>query len=703
MSVHDLPERPNLDQLKRQAKELLKAWRRTPGEAPAHAKLRHAQRLVAERYGFTSWDALRAKVEDVPAASPAKHRGMLYDDPVPDVIPLNGVLTRDTIRDLVERGVSGVRVSASIAADALPLLAGVPTLRRLDLSSRNDLEDRDLAFFEAMPWLTALSLAGCGRIGDGASAHVLKLVALEQINLRWTQAGDEFVAALADKPALGRVLVGGQMTDRGAARLRDFPALAQPGSGDTMLGISAASTLTDAALMSIGGLAGVVALDVHTSAFGSPHYTARGVSHLQNMTSLRELNFHGALATDAVLAEIAQVPLRSLHCQDIVSGDQGFVALGACSTLERLAARVCRRITDVGFAALARLPRLASLSLGGPRLTDDALAPLVDASELVDLGPILFGDGAFPYIGRMPRLERLTNMYNRATTDAATRHLRDHPRLRHYSAFGTQITDESLRVLSGLPRLESLEFENCSGITDEGLRELARLPRLKRVSVWSCVNVKGAWTAAVPHGVEVKSEAAPLEQSDGYRAETLMDYPDMPMPDGARGPLGEAPPASFLPTFVSFGLRSQFTEEGLLLSVGPGVDTRWIGVLTREAFAVPLRIDLVVRPITELRFRFGSHRSLLAFDEHGALVNPAPWFMTVDEEAGRPHGADARVIPPDEWTRITLETRERERRLFVNGELRRSWHSDFSSIRSRIGIGLRKSALTVQWLTVEPL
>ena len=37
------------------------------------------------------------------------------------------------------------------------------------------------------------------------------------------------------------------------------------------------------------------------SAFGSPHYTARGVAHLKGMTSLEELNFHGALATDDVL------------------------------------------------------------------------------------------------------------------------------------------------------------------------------------------------------------------------------------------------------------------------------------------------------------------------------------------------------------------------------------------------------------------
>src|SRR5262249_43951947 len=188
-------------------------------------------------------------------------------------------------------------------------------------------------------------------------------------------------------------------------------------------------------------LSGVIALDVHMSAFGSPHYTARGAAHLRRMASLEELNFHGALATDAVLHVIAGIPrLRSLHCQDPVAGDEGFAALAGCTTLEGLGTRVAARITERGFAALARLPRLARLSLGGPRLADAAMAHLAGSRTLVQLQPIHFGDAAFAHIAKIPRLETLINMYNRATTDEATRHLRDCQTLVDYSAFGTQIT-----------------------------------------------------------------------------------------------------------------------------------------------------------------------------------------------------------------------------------------------------------------------
>jgi ankyrin repeat protein len=58
VSVRALPPRPSLNQLKRQAKELLR-------RQPETGRLRDAQHAIAERYGFTSWDALRRHVESI--------------------------------------------------------------------------------------------------------------------------------------------------------------------------------------------------------------------------------------------------------------------------------------------------------------------------------------------------------------------------------------------------------------------------------------------------------------------------------------------------------------------------------------------------------------------------------------------------------------------------------------------------------------
>ena len=56
MPTLSLPASPNLGQLKRQAKELLR-------RQPHVGRLRDAQRIIAEQYGFDSWDALRTHVE----------------------------------------------------------------------------------------------------------------------------------------------------------------------------------------------------------------------------------------------------------------------------------------------------------------------------------------------------------------------------------------------------------------------------------------------------------------------------------------------------------------------------------------------------------------------------------------------------------------------------------------------------------------
>ena len=113
MSVDRLPDRPNLDHLRRQARDLQKKQVR---------RRREAQRAIAQKYGFASWDALRDHVSRVTRAAPAgrrTHAGIDYEHFVRDTIALDGPLTRDIARGLAERGVSGVKVDAAIAPGAL--------------------------------------------------------------------------------------------------------------------------------------------------------------------------------------------------------------------------------------------------------------------------------------------------------------------------------------------------------------------------------------------------------------------------------------------------------------------------------------------------------------------------------------------------------------------------------------------------------
>ena len=103
------------------------------------------------------------------------------------------------------------------------------------------------------------------------------------------------------------------------------------------------------------------------------------------------------------------------------------------------------------------------------------------------------------------------------------------------------------------------------------------------------MNVIGTWTGAARPGIAVKSEPGPPGHAAGYRMETLLDYPDLAIPPDALTPAGDAPSASLLSTLVCFGGAATFVDEGLRLSLDPGRDPRWAGLLTRDAYAIPLR------------------------------------------------------------------------------------------------------------------
>jgi HEAT repeat protein len=73
--VKTFPRRPNLDHLRRQGKDLLTELRHGSSE-PDAIRLHHAQRLLAQRYGFRSWPALKAHVDQVVNAESYVRRWM---------------------------------------------------------------------------------------------------------------------------------------------------------------------------------------------------------------------------------------------------------------------------------------------------------------------------------------------------------------------------------------------------------------------------------------------------------------------------------------------------------------------------------------------------------------------------------------------------------------------------------------------------
>jgi len=93
---HSLPLRPNLEHLKRQAKDLLKAYRsgvpaarrlveqhgsgQTQPGTPVTLSLAGAQHILAREYGFASWPKLKQHIEVTRAAQRAQSVGLATPD-----------------------------------------------------------------------------------------------------------------------------------------------------------------------------------------------------------------------------------------------------------------------------------------------------------------------------------------------------------------------------------------------------------------------------------------------------------------------------------------------------------------------------------------------------------------------------------------------------------------------------------------------
>src|SRR5262249_44890861 len=150
--------------------------------------------------------------------------------------------------------------------------------------------------------------------------------------------------------------------------------------------------------------------------------------------------------------------LRKLRAQGSVATDDGFVALSKSKTLEFIWGRECPNFGSRALVALSKMPALRGLGISCHNVDDEALSTLPSFPTLRELTPIGVKDDGFRHVGRCEKLEKLTCMYCRDTTDIATGHITGLSKLKSYYAGLTKITDRSLELLGRMPSLERIEF-----------------------------------------------------------------------------------------------------------------------------------------------------------------------------------------------------------------------------------------------------
>ena len=498
--------------------------------------LAQARHLVARGQGFEGWDALVAFTQSLPPGQsvlPKQVGGYVADDPSP-LETATTVLVRnwdDLLASVAERRLTAVHATGQMTDAVLERLCRLEHIEELDLSGSRSVTDEGLRHLARLPRLRNLQLGGTSigdagakeiarvatlekigfggtRVSDAGVAHLAACGNLRVIDLSGTRTGDGAIRALAEMPVLRHFRSGEDVTDSGLAYFAEYPAF-RTWSGEepplhlfsydehpTLLRLR--GRFTDAGLAQLASCEGLYALNLDDARLA---VTGAGLAPLAGLPRFSALSFD---AKDADMPYIAALPrLRHLVCQDTVAGDDGFAALGRSRSLEFLWGRRCHNLGNRGFAALAKVPTLTSLSVSCLNVDDAGLAELPHFPALIELMPMDVADEGYRFIAQCAQVESLVLMYCRETGDRATEHITG-MKLRKYFASYNRITDRTPELLSEIQTLEEVTFDSCAGLTNAGITALARLPRLRKLAASGMRSVTREAATGFGPGVTVR-------------------------------------------------------------------------------------------------------------------------------------------------------------------------------------------------------
>ncbi len=547
-----LPARPSIEQLRKQAKELLKQYQAgEPSAVERLAKLgsrnpclADAQYIIARECGFEDWTKLKEQVGIMRASGPVfvSSKSPFYTiDWQDNRINVQGPQTQgdwEAVFDVVKQHKIATVIANGINDAALERVTKLTHVTHLDLSGAKEVTDSGIKHLHRMAQLRELDLGGGNSsitdtglealghlvelrrfqacwtpgISDAGIAGLTKSAHLEDVNLLGTPTGDGAIRALAGKPHLRRFKTGRQVTDAGLALLHQFPIFKTWSGGELTYGLISADAgpnyllldgpFTDRGLAGLAQLEGLFALNLF---WHTPGFTSQGLVSLNELPNLGFLGCQNNHCDDEAMRHISRLPnLRMLMGQGAIATDAGFEALSRSKTIEYFWGRECPNLTGRGFASLARMPSLKGLAVSCKNVEDGELSKLPAFPSLREFMPMDVPDAGFRHIGRCESLEALWCMYCRDTGDEATANIAGLSTLKTYYAGKTNITDRSLEILGGMLSIERLELWQCAGLTGKGVSHLANLPSLREISLIGLPNVTRQAIATFPPQVRVQ-------------------------------------------------------------------------------------------------------------------------------------------------------------------------------------------------------
>ena len=534
-----LPERPSLQQLRKQAKELLQQLR--SGDPSATARLlkykttvddpilADAQFALAREYGFESWPKLVHHIQASQTPDLQQHQQIAED-----------------------------LVAAYNSADA----EVITRLNDLFHSSLNIQQIRDFIRDKLFNLPNAAQRTDNFTLPD-AQLVVARLYGFQN----WSELVQSSNAAeqdlrsapvvLSSRPPFYRIdWTNNSIEPRQPMSTKDWENVCDVIKELGLTAVNAANLIGDDDLAIISQLDQITSLNLD----GSQRITDKGLKYLARMSQLRELNLSGQITDRGLesLQHLSELQVFRMYWQNGIT-DKGISNLRLCNQLEEVDLLGCNA-GDGAIAALTGKPNLRRFKTGR-NVTDDGLQLLHDFPAFkswqggeVKYGLMSFGgeptnlliDGPFTgnglaslrglegvfglsffwhtsrlrgddlrFLDGLPNLGYL-GCQRELCNDEAMQHIAALPKLRMLMGQGTVATDEGFRSLSRSQTIEYFWGRECPNLKAGGFAALAGMRALKGLAV-SCKFVDDAGLAKLPDFPSLK-ELMPMDVSDdGFR------------------------------------------------------------------------------------------------------------------------------------------------------------------------------------------
>ncbi len=500
-SARQLPARPSLEQLHKQAKERLRQ-RRAAGES--HFTLAAAQFALAHEYGFANWAELKHHIQN----------------PRPPVLEQFERLARELAAAYTTGDPAAVR----------ELNSNYGTSFGWDRESPQPLP-ADLALAAAQTRVAhSYGFASWAEFAAGRAAPPFYTVDWRdnRISVRGPQSDADWEAlfAVMREHRIAK-LSAGAMTDAALQRLTALTHV-------THLHVGGSKALTDAGLPFLAHMPQLE--DLELGGATSP-ITDRGLSVLTQLTNLKRFQSCWTPGiSDAGAAHLASCDLlESVNLLGTPTGDGVLQGLAGKRFLRRL--HTGRNVTDRGLQLLQQFPIFRTWQ--GGEIRYQLMSPDPEPNHLLIDGPFtnaglaslagldgLFGltffwhCPAFTSAGLEP-LRDLPNLgflgcQGQHCDDQAMRHIAALPRLRMLMGQGAVASDDGFAALSRSQTLEYLWGRECPNLSGPGFTALAAMPFLRGLAV-SCRKVEDASLSALPRFPALR-EFMPMDVPDaGFR------------------------------------------------------------------------------------------------------------------------------------------------------------------------------------------